>query len=59
MKTAIGPFNVIWIMGDKEVTKEEVIEYIKQRRTASRKEREQLEHQNRNLGGSQNKVRMA
>lgn len=59
MKTAIGPFNVIWIMGDKEVTKEEVIEYIKQRRTASRKEREQLEHQNRDMGRPSNTVRMA
>lgn len=59
MKILSGPFKVIWILGDKEATQEEVIEYIKQRRITEQKERERFEYQNRNMGRTQNKVRMA
>jgi hypothetical protein len=59
MKILSGPFKVIWILGDKEATQEEVIEYIKQRRIAEQKERERFEYQNRNLGRSQDTVRLA
>ena len=52
-----GPLTVKFYIGDKEATKEEVIQHLKEQ--FARKGCKRLDHQNRNLGRSQDKVRMA
>lgn len=57
LRVAEGPYKVTFFIDGKEATKEEVIQHLKEQ--FARKGCKRLDHQNRNLGRSQDTVRLA